>query len=67
MLNGDSNAKAQRQIATFTNNYRQAKALGYNVNVMGLTAHSHPEYGSLDSGYLVFKQVLREFSFAKGR
>jgi len=25
-----------------------------------LSVHSHPEYGSLDSGYLVFKQVLRE-------
>ena len=43
MLDAEGKAKVQRQIATFTDNYRQMKALGYNVTIMGLPSYETQE------------------------
>jgi hypothetical protein len=43
MLSADSIAKARRQAAAFTDNYRQSQALGYNVTTMGLPSYDTQE------------------------
>jgi hypothetical protein len=43
MLDAASRAKVQRQVTTFTDNYRQSKALGYNVTIMGLPSYETQE------------------------
>jgi hypothetical protein len=43
MLNDKSREKAQRQIAIFTNRYRDAKGMGYNVTTMGLPTYETQE------------------------
>jgi hypothetical protein len=43
MLSAAIKAKVERQVATFTDNYRQSKALGYNVTIMGLPSYESQE------------------------
>jgi hypothetical protein len=54
MLDVKSQDKAQRQIATFTKQYRHAKELGYNVTTMGLptyeTQEDFDQYRPQDAG-----------------
>jgi hypothetical protein len=54
MLDDKGSAKAQRQIAIFTDQNRQAKAMGYNVTTMGLptyeTQQDFDQYRPQDAG-----------------
>jgi hypothetical protein len=39
MLSAEHRARVQRQVETFTRNYRHAKSIGYNVTTMGLPSY----------------------------
>lgn len=63
MLDAESKAKADRQIETFTQNFRQMKSMGYDVTTMGLPSYETQQDFDQYQSHLAGSNYERENEF----